>query len=711
MQTETGRFYRFESFRLDPGAKMLFCNDQPIALTPKVFDTLHFLVEHPGRLLEKDELMQAIWQDRFVEESNLSFNIKVLRRALKDDPNQPRFIETVRGRGYRFIAEVQEVFPGVTAERPVNENPHDFQPATPKRSYLSVTAISILALLAVLTVAWIGRGRLTASTRAAPILSSPFESEVFSSGGSVYSVITPDGKYVAYTSESGGKHSLWLRQLATAENIQIVPPADGDYLGLTASHDGNSLYYVRRIRSNSYVTTLYRVTTFGGIPVRIADEIQGWVSVSPDDRHISFVRCRHEDNDFCSLHVADYDGQNERRLLTLTRPVRISDNQFSPDGKSIAFAVGQSESGSSDFRLKQLDLASGAVSEISGRTFFEVSSLKWLPDQSGLLVTAKESLDGRSRIWHVSAATRTAQPLTKDATDYISLSLDQAADKIVAKYVTNTFHLYTARLDDLSNPRSLAVARTGFSFTADGQKIVYEGNDGDIWTIGRDGGEQRQLTNNSSKDFMPFASPDGHIFFTSNRSGANQVWRINNDGTNPVQISKTEGGYPRFVSPDGKWVYFDSGPQQTLWRVPSDGGTESRVFEGKVREPSFSPDGKSIACIVFGEEGYQTLRLAVMSVANGKTTKIFRLGENRPQPPGIAWATAWGADNNSVYYVLPDGRRNALWRQFLNEENAHFVADLGEDEVSSFAITPDGKSVAFIRGKWILNAAMIRGLK
>ena len=76
--------------------------------------------------------------------------------------------------------------------------------------------------------------------------------------------------------------------------------------------------------------------------------------------------------------------------------------------------------------------------------------------------TAKESYDGRLRIWHVSATSGEAQPITNDATDYISLSLDKRANKMVATHTSNTFRLYLARIDDVSNPKSLAVARVAF---------------------------------------------------------------------------------------------------------------------------------------------------------------------------------------------------------------------------------------------------------
>jgi len=85
LSVEKGHSYESGNFRLDPREKILFRDNKPVSLTPKVFDTLQVFVEHPGHLLSKDELIQSLWQDRFVEESNLTFNIRMLRRVVKDD--------------------------------------------------------------------------------------------------------------------------------------------------------------------------------------------------------------------------------------------------------------------------------------------------------------------------------------------------------------------------------------------------------------------------------------------------------------------------------------------------------------------------------------------------------------------------------------------------------------------------------------------------
>lgn len=109
MAARTNHIFEFETFRLDLIEKNLTRDGDAVPVTPKVFETLKIFVENPGRLIEKNELMEKLWQERFVEESNLTFNVKMLRKALGDDASDPTFIETVPKRGYRFIAEVRSV--------------------------------------------------------------------------------------------------------------------------------------------------------------------------------------------------------------------------------------------------------------------------------------------------------------------------------------------------------------------------------------------------------------------------------------------------------------------------------------------------------------------------------------------------------------------------------------------------------------------------
>lgn len=138
MGKEDNRVYEFAGFRLERAERILLCDGKVIPLRPKLFDLLVFLIEHRGEILEKDEITRAVWgglNHGSVEkpDANLNVNVSNLRHALGDDPDKPRFIETVQRRGYRFIAPVKStetVTPSTTAAwpEPAAGGEFDFQP-------------------------------------------------------------------------------------------------------------------------------------------------------------------------------------------------------------------------------------------------------------------------------------------------------------------------------------------------------------------------------------------------------------------------------------------------------------------------------------------------------------------------------------------------------------------------------------------------------
>ncbi|HXG82637.1 MAG TPA: winged helix-turn-helix domain-containing protein [Pyrinomonadaceae bacterium] len=699
MSLETKHFYDFGDFRLDLTEKVLLRDGEFVPITPKVFETLQVFVENAGRLIEKDELMRRIWQDHFVEESNLTYNVKMLRKALGDSAAKPTFIETISKRGYRFIAEVKEIFP----ETEQNSPPVKTFPPT-RKSSSSFAALGILLLCTLSAGSWFARKQLFSSESNAPILSAPFHSEKFSNSGKVRcAVISPDGKLVAYVNRTGEKNGVWLRRLETSDNVQLVPPSEEFYGGLAFAHDGQTLFFMRKPLGKNMMSAIYRVSIFGGVPEKVLEQTEGWFSLSPDDRQISFVRCEHKDDDFCSLIIADTDGRNERKILTRPRPFRIADNQFSPDGKSIALASGQSSNGGNDFRLTKVDVADGAESEITPQKFFDIKNVKWLPDGDHLLLTAMESLDGKSKIWQVSTATGEAQPLTKDAANFVQISFNKDASQMIATRLGNDFNLYLSTNGDT---KILTAAREA-TFAPDG-KIVYAADDGDIWIINRDGGEQRQLTNNVFKDFSPRVSPDGRrIYFTSNRTGTNQVWQMNADGSSQTQLTKTEGGYPQFVTPDGKWIYYESGLRQTIWKVSADGDEEIQISERIAYRTTFSPDGNFAAYSFRDKQNNNQIKIGVMNLDSKEQVKVFDYGDGKSHPVDIAWSS----DNRTLNFITDMNAKNSLWAQSLDEDKPRFIADLGDKEIQDFALAPDGSAFAFTRGEWLHDAVLIDGLK
>jgi Tol biopolymer transport system component/DNA-binding winged helix-turn-helix (wHTH) protein len=701
MSHNGNHLYQFGDFSLDSVEKVLWREGKPLPLTPKTLELLRVLVKNHGQIVEKEKLMSEVWADCFVEDSNLTFTIRQLRKVLADDAHQPTYIETVPRRGYRFIAEVRETDNdngSIKGAEQISPQLIKKGPAGSKRNIKFLASLAALLVVGIIVAGFWNAGGKSAND-AMPILSAPFSSEKLSTNGKVrHAVISPDGKIAAYVDQTGDKQGVWLKNLKTSANSQLVPLSDDHYLGISFAHSSDQLFFVRKPAADSARSAVYRVSIFGGAPEKIAEQTEGWIGVSPDDEQISFVRCQYRAEDFCSLFVADISGRRERKILTRPEPIRIGDNQFSPDGKSIAFAVGQSWGGGSDFRLMSVSLETGEESRISPKTFFNIKNLEWLPNGDELLLTANETINGKIRIWRVSINSGEAEPLTKDANNYVAISLNKAADKILATVFDDDFQL---SISANGAARTLTSASRA-TFAPDG-KLFYSTKEGDIWTIKPDGSEQRQLTNDVFNDFNPRVSPDNQwIYFASNRTGANQVWRMTTDGGNQMQVTTKEGGYPCFVSADGKRIYYESGLHQTLWQVSAD-GEETQVSDRKLNSPAFSPDGNLVAYFFRDKEW----KIGVMNIADNKQTKILNYAEGKSIPVSLAWS----ADNRTLNFITNYDSKNLLWQQSLDENQPRLVADLGDKTIQDFALAPAGGNFAYVRGKWIHDAVLINGFK
>jgi len=408
---EVKKVYEFGDFRLDTEREALLRGDSNVSITRKMFETLTVLIENADRLVEKQELMEKIWHDRFVEDSNLTFNIKMLRKALGDNAASPTYIETIPRRGYRFIARVKECngkanglgHSGIgnsveTATRP------PMSPMASKRLFVPLIFGAIL-VVSLSVAAWIWKNNANAA--GSPILSSEFNSTKLSETGKVgHAVISPTGQYIAYTNQVGNKWSLWLRHVETSNNTQISPAADENYYGLAFSHDGESIFFSRKSPDYAEPLAIYRIPVTGGVPTKIADRAQGWISVSPDDTQIAFVRYQDGIPDSNKIIMIGADGNNEREIATSDAPSAFWAHDFAPDGKTIAAVYGHSRNASREMTLVEIDVASGARTPLMSEKFFHIADVDWLPDKSGLLFTAAETINDKSKIWKLDYETK-----------------------------------------------------------------------------------------------------------------------------------------------------------------------------------------------------------------------------------------------------------------------------------------------------------------
>jgi Tol biopolymer transport system component/DNA-binding winged helix-turn-helix (wHTH) protein len=703
--------YSFGEFTLNVEDHTLSRNGENVPVTPKMFDLLLVLVQSPQRVLRKEFLLQSVWPDSFVEEGNLTFNIRQLRKALEDNAQSPVYIETIPRRGYRFLQPV-ESFTTITPDKDEESiaKSKEALAVVPERKpprYVLLTLTAVVMLIGALLIAgWLFQKRYYSS---APILSAPLALEKLSTDGGVFHIaISPDGKNVVYTHRISGKQSIWLRQLETSTNVPIVAASSDFYGGLAIAPDGNTVYFVRGTQQEPQLT-IYRMSIFGGVPQKVTEGTQGWISLSGDGKKISYVRCPYTDEDWCSLYIADaLDGQNEKKLVTRPRPFRIADNKISPDGKTVAYATGQSRTSSNEFNFASVDIETGEQRELTPEKFFNIGYIAPLPDQSGWLITAVQ-LPGTSCIWHI-AASGEARKITSDSETYSRLSLDATGSLLVSTQVEPDFRLLLYDTQNPATPRTLGNANT-VAFAPDGRLYFSSGRTGnyEMWTVNPDGTDLRQLTNDPSADSVPFISADAKtVYFESDRTGVLQIWRMNADGTNQKQLTTEEGGLPLRLSPDGVWLYYRSSLKGTLRRVSVETGQEEFVLREMGRGLVISPDLTRIA--YSQRRGNETI-LTLASMPDGETLKTWRINS----APNLAHLV-WPSRGDYLAYVVTDDARElgSLWFQPLNSDTPRQVADLsgeGIAELAAISMSDDAKSFAVIKGNWKHDAVLFRGLK
>src|SRR5215207_10095050 len=631
MSSNSGHILQFKDFTIDTDAKVLLREGTPVALAPKVFETLLALIENHGRVVLKEELMKRLWPDTFVEDANLTFNIQQLRKSLGDNARSPIYIQTIARRGYRFIAAVEPLSSDtgeVQNTEPPVEGVHETVPALAPKHAATPPQLPLIrtrptAMLTVISVAVAGlaliswgignRGKRStenhegngkaASTR-------PLKLERLTANGqSQHVAISHDGKYVAYTSGSGDSLGIWVRQLATNTNVEIVH-ADR-IAGLMFSNSGESLYFVKADPS-----ALYRVSLLGGVPTKIVDRLEGKFSISDDDSQIAFIRevINRDGQREYSLLVAKSDGSNERTLMVSAHPDKLDVPLWSPDTKSIICAYGNSSAGGQEVSLVAVDVNSGMKTDLSSSRFFLIKKMCWLPDKTGLIMSARKNPGDANQLFRVSYPGMEITQITEGLISYSDLSIAGNADHAAASQSIRESHIWVGSSRDLQNLKKITPALDNFCWTPGGQLVYSSTASGntDIWIMQPDGTGQRQLTVNAGVNGSPAATSDNrYIVFVSNRTGSFQVWRMNMDGMNQTQLTYgTAKTYPA-ITPDGKWVLYNSTDNWHLWKVSVDGGKPSQLTDFVATTPSVSPDGKVIACIGRDESKRRLLILPI----------------------------------------------------------------------------------------------------
>jgi eukaryotic-like serine/threonine-protein kinase len=749
--------YEFGPFRLDATERTLQREGAPVALAPKVFDTLLVLVENSGHVLEKEELLRAIWPDSFVEESNLAQNIFQLRKALGEGSAEQRFIETIPKRGYRFMAEVRKIqnlrpeFAAVGRANfgifvdaedgdalPVEEaegvagRPADHRAAAiPAAPGVGARADSqfkarrlrlFLAAAALLAVAGLTAYFIIRRQSPAPLAFQKMRiTKLTASGKARLPAISPDGKYVAYVQDDAGKRSLWVRQVAATSSMQIVAPAEVTYNGVTFSPDGNFVYYVVQEKGENpglVYSTLYRVPLLGGTAGKVLFDVDSPVTFSPDGRQFAFLRFFPAEKEGAVM-VANADGGGERKLSVRRRPQWYSPvgPSWSPDGKYIACAVGDKGTHGAEAGVALVRVADGAEQPLGSQNLAWIGQVAWLSDSSGVAVNAwhRETAAYADQVWLLSYPDGNLSRMTNDLLSYKGLSAARTGNALVTARTDRVMRLWLVSEGDSESavPAGASLSdnyseQLGLDWLSN-ERLLYASHGGgnlDVWAMDADGGNQRQLTLDPHTDVSPVGTPDGrYVVFVSERTGTTNIWRADADGGNPKQLTSGRNeGHPS-VSPDGRWVVYTSRPgdEPQLWKVSIDGGEPVKLSNKALSMPQVSPDGKMIACYYRDEQ--LKVHVALVPFEGGDEVRPLKM-----QFP--VWGIMkWTPDGGALSYIRNVEGVSNVWAQPIDGGDARQLTHFKTDQIFRFAWSPDGQRLACERGTALNDIVLISDFK
>ena len=569
-------------------------------------------------------------------------------------------------------------------------------PQKSNRWLIATAAIIGLALMS------FGLYKFYRPTIAAPNFQATTTTKLTSSGSAVIATISPDGKYVAYVTEEGGRQSLWLRQVSVSSSVRLVPPSDLEYRGLTFTPDGAFVRYVATRKGESK-SALYEVPALGGSARNIKDNVSSPIGISPNFKQMAFVR-QHLEQGEDDLVIANLDGTNEVEISTRKFPEHFSSASapaWSPDNNSLAVVVETADANGFFMKAVAFTLSDKKESQLTSHRWMQIDQINWIGDKR-FLFTAQDSESPFLQLWAMNDGL--AHRLTNDMSDYKGMSLPSNLRSIVAVQRQTLINIWVAQSGAMDRPTQITTGAGRYfdlSWTPDGRVLYASDASGsaDIWERQIQNNEQTQLTAGASRNYGPAVAPDGSFaVFHSNRSGNWQIWRMNRDGSNQTALTSgsQESNWAQ-ITPDGKWIvyeHFGAGMLTTLWKRPVSGGDPVRLTNMLSMRAAISPDGKFIACWGKDETPNAPWKISLHSFDDGKVIKQFDVQQSDASGGSVI---RWMPDGRSVVYIDFRNDVTSLWQQSVKGGAPKKILESAHQAIYAFDIARDGR-IVFSRG-------------
>ncbi|MEO8465738.1 MAG: winged helix-turn-helix domain-containing protein [Gammaproteobacteria bacterium] len=648
--------YVFGEFTLDVASRQLRRDtDSDVQLPSRAFDALLYLVEHRDRLVQKNELVEAVWHDVVVTDDSLIHAISVLRRALADDPNEPRYVQTVPRRGYRFVAAVR-VIPGRTAPTETAHRPSaasaSFEAAgaairadtaprrirwLPQRNAASVgIAIALAAAIGVACASLWGGFHRNAEVRepgrAVRLFQPAPEGATIVSSG----VLSPDGRCLTFVARDNlsGRSTLWVRTLHSSElkpldntagaskpfwspdsarigffasgNLMTVNAAGGEArtvarVGITPA--GGTWAGDDTILFADWAKGLYAVGAHGGEPETVAtldrtarDIAFSWPQFLPDGRHFLY-QIVSLDAARTGTYVGDLDTRKSVRLLDTESPAVFAPPQY-------VLHIQRDMLIAEEFDVRTLQLT-GRATVLARGVSTPSPADENVVSAAGDLIAYRQGIRQQQLAW-----------------------VNRSGE------ILSTVHMPI----EVFNPR---VSPDGSQLLATSSVTTNPG----LWLASLSRTEFERLETDA---IAPLWSPDGGRIAYTARGGFDLIVRSTASGDSRPLVTDGAIKILNDWSPDGEQIVYtqlDDRTRMDLWGIRVKDGTVFPILATPFNEMQarISPDGKWIAYV--SDESGAAEVYAQHYPQLGERYKVSADGGGQPQ---------WRHDQREMFYIAPD---------------------------------------------------------
>jgi eukaryotic-like serine/threonine-protein kinase len=535
---------------------------------------------------------------------------------------------------------------------------------------------------------------------------------ITTNGNAILAAVSPDGKYVAYVNSEGGRQGLWLRQLATLQDLQLIAPAPVAFWGHAFSPDGASIYYAVKSTTQGR-GTLYAMPILGGRAQKILDGIDSPPAFSPDGKKIAWIRVERSLAD-SSLAVANADGSDIRVLTKRRAPQSFAPSftgpAWSPDGKRIAVSLmARPTADRNRSSVIEVDAVTGRERVIASG-WGVTEQVAWLPDGSGLVVVGEYNrAPSNKQLWFVPMPSGEPRPITNDLSDYRMVTVAADGSALVTIQLEFDADLWLVPFDTARPPRKLRAGKRvgthGLSVARDGSiaYISLDSGDYDLWIADSDGADARRVTADSHRKQGPLFTPDGKTIIFTGDGPAGAIRRIAADGSQkrPVLLYEEATSELPALSSDGQTLVFHTA--SGLVKAPASGGGPVTPLTGyRVQRPAISPDGTRIA----GYCGGEVMRICIIPMSGGAPEKTFEAA-----PAGLTSMIRWADDGRALLLnTMPNDRSN-IWLFPLDGRAPKRLTNFPEQPLYRFDLTPDRKAFVVSRGEVSRDAMRITGFR